>query len=195
MTWRDQLSVVTPPEPFVTPADIVGTHADDDAAVAAVIAAVTEEIDGPDGWLGRCLGEQTLDLLSPAFTCKLPCPPVLSVVSVKYLDSDGEEQTLASGAYRLAGQYLLSTDDWPTTTTAPDAVRIRYVAGYETVPERARQAVILATQHVMALQARDPFVLSEDVEGIGAKRYALNEAASKVVERACERLLSGLREY
>lgn len=193
---RGVTRVITPPEPFVTPADIAGTHTGTDPKVAAVIAAVTEEIDGPDGWLGKALGEQELEWTGPNFTCHLPCPPVLSIVSVKYLDQTGATKTLAASKYRLAGDVLLPVDAWPTCSTrAPDAVRVRYLAGYASVPERARQAVILAAQHVLALGKAEPFLSSEEVVGIGSRRFALNEQASRVVERACERLLSGLREH
>lgn len=41
--------VVVPPAPILTPADVPGSHASDDARVAALIAAATEELDGPTG--------------------------------------------------------------------------------------------------------------------------------------------------
>ena len=103
------LTVVTPPEPIVSPDDIPGTHAADDAGIAALIAAVTEQIDAPHGWLGRSLGTQTLLLTLASFGCgelRLIYPNVQSVTSVKYLDADLVEQMVSTDVYRLAGDRL-----------------------------------------------------------------------------------------
>lgn len=53
--------VIEPPEPIVAPEDVPGVQAGD-AAVEAMVAAVTATIDGPGRWLGRCLCPQTLEL-------------------------------------------------------------------------------------------------------------------------------------
>jgi hypothetical protein len=64
----------------------------------------------------------------------LPMPPVVSVASVKYYDGDGTLQTLSTDAYYVddyAGRIVLvDGTSWPTTSVRPNAVLIRYHAGY-----------------------------------------------------------------
>lgn len=110
-------------------------HDDDDALITAMIAAATANLDGPDGWLGRALGAQTLEARLHAFGCDpivLPFPPHIEVESVKYIDRDGIEQTLDPADYELLGAELDRTwgKSWPTPRGQREAVRIRYRAGY-----------------------------------------------------------------
>lgn len=195
-----QVRVVTPPEPIVTPAQIAGSHADDDEAVALLIAAVTEAIDGPGGWLGRSLGEQELLLTTGAFPCgglRLPYGPVMSVDAVTYLDEDGDEQTVDDANYRVVGDWIYVVDDYtfPTTDEAADAVRIAYTTGYDEPPARARQAIILAAQHLKSVGVENLYLRAREVEGVGRREFTLSEVAGKVVDRACDSLLSTLRVY
>lgn len=206
--------VITPPGPIVTPAEIAGDHAADDASVAALIKAVTEEIAGPTGWLGRALGPQTLELIAPSFclgrNVALPFRPVIGAVTIKYLDLDEVEQTVDAANYRMIDNRIWFAADYafPATFCAPDAVRIRYRAGYNgttgagagevqtgVVPERARQAIILSVQHLKAMNSQNLYLKVDHVEGIGRKEYTLSDVASALVERTGDRLLAGLRIY
>jgi uncharacterized phiE125 gp8 family phage protein len=85
---------------------------------------------------------------------ELSRPPLISVTSVKYLDSDGEEQTLdASSDYQVDAHSeparLLPGYDvaWPLTRDVPGAIEIIYQAGYgsdaDDVPRLIRQAMLL----------------------------------------------------
>jgi hypothetical protein len=201
--------VITPPSPIVTPADIAGAHTEDDPSIVAMIQAVTEEIDGPAGWLGRALGPQTLELVLPAFRVRnlgLPCPPVIAnTVSVKYLDANGVEQTVDLSNYKIFdnGIWLNSGYSFPAVQCAPDAVRIRYDAGYNGVgdgktgalPERARQAIILSVQDLLRSGSAQPGLRSETVEDVGSWTYLDSDKITAIVERTCQRLLSTLRIY
>jgi hypothetical protein len=201
--------VVVPPDPIVTPADVAGGHAADDPAIRALIQAVTEGIDGPDGWLGRALGKQTLELTLPAFCGRnlgLPCPPVIAdTVTVKYLDPSGVEQTIDAANYKVIDNrvWLHSGFSFPAVQCAPDAVRIRYDAGYNgagpgetgAVPERARQAIILSVQDLLRTGAVTPGLRSETIEGVGAQTFLDVDKVTAIVERTCNRLLSTLRIY
>ncbi|MGB3900458.1 MAG: hypothetical protein WA973_18125 [Mesorhizobium sp.] len=201
--------VVVPPDPIVTPADVAGGHAADDPAVVALIQAVTEGIDGPDGWLGRALGKQTLELTLPSFCGRnlgLPYPPVIAdTATVKYLDLTGVEQTVDPSNYKVIDNriWLDSGFSFPAVRDAPDAVRIRYDAGYNgagegktgAVPERARQAIILSVQDLIRAGAATPGLRSETVEGVGAQTFLDADKVTAIVERTCNRLLSTLRIY
>lgn len=82
----------------------------------------------------------------------LPHPPLVSVTSVKYLDTAGTEQTLSASLYdaktgaapgRVVPAYGTS---WPIARSEEDAVRVQYVCGYgaaAAVPAAIRQAVLI----------------------------------------------------
>lgn len=202
------LRVVTPPSPIVTPVDIAGDHADDDSAVMRMIAAVTEEIDGPTGWLGRCLGPQELEYAGwiGCGRFRLPCGPIIAITSVSTEDCDGTAATVDPSLYRLADGHLVVAAgvDWVRRPLH----RVRYKAGYNgtsgagdgelqtgPVPERARQAIILSVQHMKALGAENLFLRSVEVPDVLTEQYTLSDAASRIVQQACDRLWSGLRVY
>jgi len=207
------LSVITPAAPFVTPADIAGSHAPDDAPVAATIAAVTEELDGPTGWLGRAIGPQTIELRGRTFGAwrelSLPCPPLIGGVVVKYLDADLQEQTFAADQYEVRQRSnsirLKSSAAWPLYTDDPEAVRIQYQAGYNgtslasggtgPIPARVKQAVIVMVQDLIATKAENLFIRSEEVEGIGTRQYTVSDQVGAIIQRTAGRLLTGLRVY
>jgi hypothetical protein len=188
------LSVVTPPAPFVLPENIRGGTSGD-TALAGLIAGVTNSIAAPMGWLGRSLGEQTLLWQGSYWPDVLPCWPILSILSVKYIDPAGVEQTLDPGDYRLVGDRLMLSNGRPALANEPDAVRITYKAGYINVPQEARQAVILAVQHLRDLGATETFLRSETVEGVGVTNYSIAPTASETIRKATKSLLAGLRLY
>lgn len=104
---------------------------------------------------GRALAPQTLETALDCFplteddTITLPLSPVASITSIKYTDTDGVEQTIASGDYALSTYGLSNTvaptfgKYWPTPRDIPDAVRIRAVHGYTTAPQAVIQAILL----------------------------------------------------
>lgn len=199
--------VIVPPQPLVTPADIAGSHSNDDIAVAAMIEAVTEGIDGPSGWLGRCLGAQVLEQQQCDFTnLIIRFPPVIEIVSIEFVDRQGVVWFIPPENYRLVRSSVqpeirsAPRFRWPTDLAPdPDAVRIRYKAGYDgsegvgDLPKRARQAVILATQQMLTSFGPSGNVRSEDVEGVGTTQYLDADKVAAVVEVATESLLSTLR--
>lgn len=108
---------------------------DDDTLLTALIVAARQQAEHR---LGRALCTQTLEKVLDTFPddIKLPMPPAKTIVSVKYLDTAGVEQTLASNTYSLdkdsepgwlTPAYGLS---WPDTYAVPNAVRVRYTCGY-----------------------------------------------------------------
>ncbi|MBN9472272.1 MAG: hypothetical protein J0J10_26270 [Bosea sp.] len=127
--------------------DAADTH--DDGKIAAYVAAATAHIDGPAGWLGRSLGKQTLELRRCGFPTwiDLQYGPVLSVVSVKYDDQDGNEQTLDPSLYVVHGSIVARAPgaSWPAVRQGGESVRVRYEAGYDDgkVPTPIIQAIKL----------------------------------------------------
>lgn len=118
--------VIAPPVPFIT-AEQAKQHLrvegdDENGYIVGLIAVATAWIDGPDGWLGRALGEQVLEAVLPssAWACerRLPLPPLLAILS---------EATASNGF-----------------TT------VRYRAGYAdgAVPAPIRHAILLMVGHL-----------------------------------------------
>lgn len=138
------LRLITPP--LTTPITLTEAkahlnvdHSDDDTLITALIEAATAYIDGPVGFLGRAIVDQTWELVLDEFPdneIKLPMPPVIEVVSIKYDDGDGVEQTVSSQDYTLdnvsePGWVLPeSPGAWPSTFDGINAVRVQYRAGY-----------------------------------------------------------------
>ena len=88
---------------------------------------------------------------------RLPYPPLRSVTSIKYCDTDGAEQTWTAAEYRVdtdsePGRVTEAYDyTWPTTRDMTGAVVVTYSAGYGAtsadVPEELRDAIeILVAQ-------------------------------------------------
>jgi uncharacterized phiE125 gp8 family phage protein len=132
----------------------------DNALVEALIDAARQKAET---LAGRTLLTTTWDLKLPAFptAIDLPMPPVASVTSVSYYDLDNALQTLAVTTQYLTycgnktGRvYLPNGTTWPSTYDRPDAVIVRYVAGWTSaalVPaclvQWCRQAVATMYEH------------------------------------------------
>lgn len=149
-----------PAEPLLSAADARADLrlVDDsqDADIDLKIAAATEYFDGKDGILGRALVTQKWELSMDKFPfgCefKIPLPPLQSVESITYLDTNGDEQTLATSVYAVdiasePGVVSLKYGQvWPSTLSQRNAVTVAFTCGYGTadeVPERIKSAVKL----------------------------------------------------
>jgi len=112
-----------------------------------------------EGWLGRTLAPQTLELsfggqtastavpsywqplaLNPwvesGSVIELPMGPALSVTSVTYFDEAGALQTMDAADYVLDDGLVVPTislasgASWPAIQARRNAIQIRYLAGY-----------------------------------------------------------------
>ncbi len=109
---------------------------DQDTLIAAFITAAREQCEQHTG---RALLTQTWERTLDAFPdneIRLGWPPIIAITSVKYIDVDGVEQTLAANVYTLDNDtepgWLLLADgqSWPATSDVANAVRVRFTAGY-----------------------------------------------------------------
>lgn len=126
---------------------------DDDTLVTSLIVAARQAAENRTG---RVLITQTWELQLDAFEAEieLPNPPTQSVVSVKYLDTAGADQTLAGTEYLLDATsepgLLVPAygKTWPSTYAVPNAVKVQYKAGYgdaaASVPHGVKQWMLLA---------------------------------------------------
>lgn len=194
------ITVITPPQPFVTPADIPGNHAPDDPIITTMIAAAVGEIDGPYGWLRRSIGKQTLEISGPWVTraVNLPLPPIIRIVSVHYSDAAGAETVLDAAHYSKRRETVVFGQGAPAFRNCA-GLRIRYEAGFSEgdgtgpIPPQVKQAVIMAVQNMKALAAENLFLRSEEVEGVGTFTYTVSEQAGNIIRNTAERLLRGLK--
>lgn len=163
MNW-DRLVCVTPPT--VAPLDLAAAKehlrvdADDDSAdLQQLLDAAVGTIDGPNG-IGIALCPQTWRLSLDRFPALivLDLGPVLSVSSVKYLDGAGVLQTLDPSAYRVdldqspAVIAPVRGTCFPPVLCQPGAVKVEFVAGYETVPP----LLIAAIKFILRAMYDDP---------------------------------------
>lgn len=143
--------VIQPPEPLVSLDDAKDhlrvTENDEDGLIEGYIAAASAWIDGPAGWLGRSIGEQTLELRTNVFSScdRLPYGPVIAVTEARYVDAVGVDRLLDPAAYEVINRGLVLRQGygWPSLRGDAEGVRILYQAGETAVPPQVRQAVLL----------------------------------------------------
>ncbi len=136
--------VVVPPAPIVT-IDEAKRHlkqdSDDDAVfITSLVAAATGHIDGPNGWLGRSIGVQTLEASAPTWCVaenfRLPYPPLISVEQISYRDANRQTVVVSADAYEVVDGLVEAIGEpaWSGAHPARSGMRIRYRAGYAPIP-------------------------------------------------------------
>ncbi len=146
------VTVITPASPAVSwlEADAhlkLSGDTSQQVRVEALIAAATA---WAQEYTGYAIGSQTLEARFDSFGTSpivLPFGPVTAISSIKHLDSDNVEQTIADTVYQKLtdGRVTLKADQsWPSTYDDPEAVRVRYVAGDEPAPIKAAILLIVA---------------------------------------------------
>ena len=124
--------------------------ADDDIWIWNAIKAATELCET---FLKRCFCTTTLRLNLdefPWFDFVLPKPNLVSVTSIKYLDTNGVQQTLSASAYSIdirsvPGRIVpVYQTDWPAYRNFANSLEVIYVAGYgaaSAVPNAVKGAI------------------------------------------------------
>lgn len=140
------------------------TSADDDTYIGSLIAAARRHAEA---FTRRAFLFQTWDVLMDEFSSEIgiPIAPLQSVTSVKYIDTDGAEQTVATSVYAVDDNadpgvvHLDYGQSWPAARRQRNAVTIRVVAGYEdpdaapessvdVLPDDIKQAMLLHIGHM-----------------------------------------------
>ncbi len=158
---RYGLTVVTPPASEPITLTEAKTHcrvdiSTDDTYITSLIQVAREHIED---LIGRRIVAQTWDLTLdqfpwPFYMIRLPYGPISSITSVSYVDVNGTTQTWASSNYSLDSAsfeprlYVSYANIYPVTRWIPNAITIRYVAGYTTVPEKLKHAVRMLVKHL-----------------------------------------------
>jgi len=134
-------------------------HADEDNFIDDLITAAREYVEDVSR---RALVTQTWRMSLQAWPAGdeilLPRPPLQSVMSVVYIDSDGDSTTWSTDGYDVdtdgePGRIVLAYgESWPSVTLRPtNPIQIIFVAGYgdaaSDVPQWAKKAMMLLLGH------------------------------------------------
>lgn len=150
-------SLVTAPtqEPITLAEAKAQARITDDNSNSVLTSYIKTAREEAEQHMGRGLFTQTWKLLLDGFASVIPLPmagPLQSVTHVKYYDTSGVLQTLATSYYdtdlvSMPGAVVLKPDQsWPSVQSEKrnGAVEIQYVVGYATVssiPERIKQGI------------------------------------------------------
>lgn len=127
-------------------------HDLDDDLLESYIKSAREQAESR---LQRTIITTTLEVVFPRFYDSMPLRlgPVKEIVSVKYHDTQGVEQTLPDTEYRLRARRLIAQllpahgKQFPATICDPEAVVVTYKAGMADdaadVPESIKQWIML----------------------------------------------------
>ena len=118
----------------------------------------------------------------------LPRPPLGTVSSIKYLDTNGDQQTLADTVYQVSTEdepariTLAYGQSWPACRVIKDSIVVEYTAGYgaagRSVPAAARQAMLLYISHLY--ENREPVIIGVSASPIPMTISALHDAVPRV---------------
>ena len=171
------LSLITPPA--VEPVTLVEAkthlrveHALEDDLIGTYVTSARQHVEAETE---RALLEQTWELALWCFPfqpcIKLPRPPLLSVVEVRYLDAAGVDQVWPASEYDVEapagphaphGVLRPKSDGWPTVTVTARSVRVTFRAGYgadaASVPAPLKAAVLLASEDLYERREPGPAV-------------------------------------
>lgn len=121
----------------------------DDAVITMLIKAAREYVEK---YLGIALLEQTVeeyfDRFPPRRFIRLSVGNVSSVTHVKYIDDNGTEVPLPDTVYEVdkhsqhARVYLKADEDWETTDSELNNVKVTYVAGYASASAIPSQVIL-----------------------------------------------------
>lgn len=146
---------------------------DDDTLLAALIESARAHAEH---MCQRAFLPQTWEVALDAWPCAnriaLPMPNLISIVSVKYIDGAGAEQTLSASAYTLDdyglvhGLQLKSGQSWPSIASdTVNPIKIRYTCGYadaDSVPQVVKHWMLMRIS--WAYRNRDAYAESGFVE-------------------------------
>ncbi|SCX94138.1 phage conserved hypothetical protein, phiE125 gp8 family [Nitrosospira sp. Nl5] len=158
-------------EPAIEPVSLaevkqqIGILDTDTVSDALISRRIVEARSWAESYTGRAFITQTREIRWDCFLDEHALPSALTIISVKYIDSDGTETALGSSDYVLdtytfiphvRAAYGVS---WPSTRAERNAVRIQFTAGYGAtallVPALIKEAIILLVGHWMNHQPQN----------------------------------------
>lgn len=129
--------------------DVGGVHPDDSLIDGLIVGAR----EYAQHYCGQSFGAQVRELALPEFPSddwiELPYGPVTAITTVTYVDTAGDTQTWGSSNYVLDDYSLVARlvlaygISWPSTRCQANAVKVRYAAGVDEIPEAVRSAMLM----------------------------------------------------
>jgi len=172
--------VVTAPaeEPITLSEAKAHLRVDDSSSDALITSLIVAAREYAEKYTNRALITQTLRAYYDSFydqnpdgVLRLPRPVLQSVTSVKYIDTNGTEQTVSSSLYKVdvasvpARVVPVFGEVWPSARYEINAVYVEYVAGYglaDVVPQDIKQAMFLHIGHMFENREQTtPVAISE----------------------------------
>lgn len=181
-----RLTLITAPEG--TPISVAEAKArlrvvddtSEDNDIQIMIDDAVARIDGPRG-IGVCMEQQTWQLSLDCFprVIDLPLHPVVSVDSITYIDTNGDEQTLAESEYEVdvttnpARIQPAYDKTWPSTRSMLSPIKIQFVAGHSETPSDLKNALLMTVAHI--------FENREAVSGV--QMYEVPQSVTAILDR------------
>lgn len=125
----------------------LAVRADGNELDVLIETAIREITDHAEHLMGRSIMRQTWQETSDSFSgvMRLYNPPLISVSSVKYIDTSGALQTMPATDYWVdSGElaaYIIPKNGWPNCAAQPNAVTVEYVCGYGNTPADVPPAI------------------------------------------------------
>ena len=153
-------------------------HIDTDADDTTIDIMITAAREWAENYSGRTFMATTFTEKMDSFenVIELPYPPLASVTSITYIDTDGASQTVSTDIYDVdtttePGLITLAyNQSWPDVRSQHNAVTITYVAGYGTssfVPDKFKIAIMqLVANMDINREATSPIKLHEVPFGV-----------------------------
>lgn len=126
----------------------------EDALISELIKAAREYAESA---INRPLITQTWTYYADCFESVIELKPNLqSVSTVKYIDTDGTQQTLAATEYAISTSDIVGTlfedydKTWPSIRSIKNAIEVEFIAGYglaADVPASIKSAMLLLIGH------------------------------------------------
>lgn len=126
---------------------------EDDAMLRNLIKAARQYVEGQTKKsLVSTTWDQTIDWCWPN-EIRLERNPLISVDSITYNNNTSPMTTLDASKYTVVsrdhGSYIVPAynEDWPDIIAVPEAIRVRFTAGYSTIPEPLKHAITMLVAH------------------------------------------------
>lgn len=150
MWYPTKITVAATAEPVTTEEAKRRLHvdfADDDADIDLLVKSARDHVEK---YCNVRFASQTVEMKCDGFCDlnRLPEAPVSSVTSIKYIDADGVEQTLADSVYELRADGLEAEivtkygQQWPPIRLG-SRITVTAVVGYAAAPPAVKHAALL----------------------------------------------------
>jgi len=186
--------VITAPDELITVAEArsfmrAETVVSEESMIEGFITAARQWCEE---YLSRAIGVQTLELRMAGFPDDAEPivlrSPIIEVNSVKYLDTNGDEQTMDEDEYLVSDAEpaeIVPVSVWPEAFGSSDSVRVEYDAGYsafvspmtnQELPRTIRTAILMMVADMYTnreAQIEKPLSANPTVERL-LSQYRLN---------------------